>query len=223
MTAINRREALLVMAGSAAAACCPRIAAAAVAMGLPWPIVPTVIVIGPAGDSRLVLVHDAVAFWNQTFVGLGSTFRLGAVTEKVGILPARELAALSEATLAQSEPPALPADVMAAPGNIVVALSDGDFVSFCARRISEAKALVAIRSGDVLPMTLPNVARNVIAHEPGHSIGLGHNSDPAFLMCGRPALCRPTAFQSASEHYFPLTDDERALLLRLYPAGWQPR
>jgi len=38
------------------------------------------------------------------------------------------------------------------------------------------------------------------------------------LMCGRPAPCRPDVFQSASAHYFPLTADERALLLRLYPA-----
>jgi len=42
------------------------------------------------------------------------------------------------------------------------------------------------------------------------------------LMCGRPALCRPTEFQSVADHYFPLADDEKALLLRFYPAGWQP-
>jgi predicted Zn-dependent protease len=32
-------------------------------------------------------------------------------------------------------------------------------------------------------MSLPNVPRNVIAHELGHAIGLPHNSDPALLMC----------------------------------------
>ena len=71
-------------------------------------------------------------------------------------------------------------------------------------------------------MTLPNVARNVIAHELGHAIALGHNSDPAMLMCGRPAPCRPVAFASPNEHYFPLSPDQRALLLRLYPADWKP-
>jgi hypothetical protein len=27
-------------------------------------------------------------------------------------------------------------------------------------------------------------------------------------------------FQSATEDYFPLTGDEKALMLRLYPADW---
>jgi hypothetical protein len=48
-------------------------------------------------------------------------------------------------------------------------------------------------------------------------------SDPTMLMCGRPAPCRPMEFQSTIEHYFPLTGDEKALLLQLYPADWHPR
>jgi len=50
-------------------------------------------------------------------------------------------------------------------------------------------------------MNLPNVARNVIARELGHAIGLGHNSDPTMLMCGRPAPCRPAL---AIGPYMPL-------------------
>jgi hypothetical protein len=219
---MTRRQALLALASTLALRR-PTDAMAAVAMGVPWAVLPSVSVVGPTGGPRLPLVHDAIGFWNGVFVSLGSPFRLGPVSTADGAIPAAELVALSQATLDRFGAPLLPANVMAVPGNIVVALSDGEFVSFCARRLEQAKALVAIKSERSFPLTLPNVARNVIAHELGHAIGLAHNSDPSLLMCGRPAPCRPDAFQSAQEHYFPLADDERALLLRLYPADWRPR
>jgi hypothetical protein len=62
----------------------------------------------------------------------------------------------------------------------------------------------------------------VIAHELRHAIGLGHNDDPANLMCGRPAPCRPAAFRSATERYFPLMEEEKQFLLKLYPPTWKP-
>jgi hypothetical protein len=107
-------------------------------------------------------------------------------------------------------------------GNLVVALSDGDFVSFSARPRNDDQALVAIRGHRLYPLTLPNVARNVVAHELGHAIGLRHNSDPTTLMCGRPAPCRPALFASETARYFPLSEAERADLRLIYPPSWRP-
>jgi hypothetical protein len=82
---------------------------------------------------------------------------------------------------------------------------------------------VGIRGTSFPPMNLPNVPLNVIAHELGHAIGLGHNSDPTTLMCGRPAPCRPNLFRSDRPRMFPLTDDEKRQLLTMYPPQWKPQ
>jgi hypothetical protein len=193
----------------------------AAGLGFAWDRVPTITVLGEADDPRLVLVRDAVMFWNQTLSGLGSAFRLGTVARREGSIPDDLILALDDSSLNGMHPP-FPEQLGSIPGDIVVALSNADFISF-STHWPNGKGLVAIKSIRAYPMTLPNVARNVIAHELGHAIGLAHNNDPTMLMCGRPAPCRPMAFQSATEHYFPLTGDEKALLLQLYPASWHTR
>jgi hypothetical protein len=64
--------------------------------------------------------------------------------------------------------------------------------------------------------------RNVITHELGHAIRLGHNDDCTTLMYGRPAPCRPDAFQSEVAKFFPLTEDDKATLRTRYPRTWKP-
>jgi hypothetical protein len=93
-----------------------------------------------------------------------------------------------------------------------VALSHGDFISFGLRGSRDRKGLVGMRRVDIPPLSLPNVLRNVTAHELGHVLGLRHNSDPATLMCGRPASCRPALFASERPHFFPLTEADRMTL-----------
>ncbi len=71
---------------------------------------------------------------------------------------------------------------------------------------------MVLRSADDAPLSLPNVARNVAAHELGHLLGLEHNEATGTLMCGRPAPCRPDLFASDTPRFFPLTaEDERVL------------
>jgi hypothetical protein len=170
-------------------------ASAQVLAGVPWPVRPAVVIDGAAGDARVALVHAAVAHWNQILAGIGSGFRLGPVSAGGG----------------------------AGTGKIQVVLSDGEFISNARRFAGGEGAVVMIRNTRGPPMSLPNVPRNVIAHELGHAIGLPHNSDPALLMCGRPAPCRPALFASSKAHYFPLSAQEKATLRSMYPANWKSR
>jgi hypothetical protein len=191
-------------------------------LGFAWDKAPGVVILSIEGDPRVPAVTDAVDYWNRTLAELGTPFRLGPVTHRVGAIPADELRALSATILggARSE---MPASVRAIPGDLVVALSDADLVSFSIHWRGERRGLVAIRSARLSPLALPNVLRNLIAHELGHAIGLGHNADPQMLMCGRPAPCRPDIYRSDTERFFPLTDRERTLLLQMYPAEWRSR
>jgi hypothetical protein len=155
-----------------------------------WGEVPTITIAAPAQDARIPLALEAVAFWNRQFTELGTPFRLGDVRQTTETLPTDYLTRLSAAVLSREPPPDVPEGVRQMPGDIILALSDGDFVSFARRLPSGARVVVGIRSDQLRPLSLPNVGRNVIAHELGHAIGLGHNDDPTTLMCGRPRAAR---------------------------------
>jgi hypothetical protein len=190
--------------------------------GTPWKHTPSVVVLIGRGDDRIDLVHAAVAFWNKTFAEIGSSFRFGQITHMYGAVPAGELADMSEKVRSRTGPPRFTPNIRRWPGNVVVALSSGRFVSFTARWPEHEKALVGVRNLGG-PLAQSNVARNVIAHELGHAIGLPHNGDAETLMCGRPAPCRPDAFRSEKPRYFPLSAADKTELLRLYPADWKSR
>lgn len=191
--------------------------------GTPWHRTPSVAVISSDGDVRLGLVDEAIAFWNQALAEIGSGFRLGPATRYVLAVPEEGLQSLSLSIVGSRGSVQVPQPLRGLPGDLSILLGESEFISFAGPFDPDGKRVVGIRGARFPPMNLPNVARNVIAHELGHAIGLGHNSDPTKLMCGRPASCRPDLFRSAEPRMFPLTDDEKRQLRAIYPADWKPR
>jgi hypothetical protein len=203
---------ILIVAGLWADSACAQ-------LGMPWRYVPKLTVVGAAGDSRRRAVDEAVAFWNRSLAEIGSGFRLGSIVHLAQPVPEEELQALSTQVLSTGGRSAnIPAVLRDLPGDITIVLANSAFVSFTSPPFGEnPKRIVGIRGTRFPPMNLPNVPRNVIAHELGHAIGLEHNSDPTTLMCGRPASCRPDLFRSDQPRMFSLTENDRRRLLTLYP------
>jgi len=170
----------------------------------------TVVGADPA-DPRWQAVEEAVDFWNGELANSGVTLRLGPIARQVQPLPDAALIQLS-AWIGNLGAQPIPSELAELPGDIIIALSAADFISFGMRWSSARKGLVALKRADVFPLSLPNVPRNLAAHELGHVLGLRHNGDPATLMCGRPASCRPDLFRSDTKRFFPLTPEDRAAL-----------
>jgi len=191
------------------------------ALGNQWTKNPTITVVSEAGDPRRESVGAAVAYWNRTFAEVGTPLRLGEIAWVTDSVPDSDIQSLARQSRFYNPWPAIPDSIERYPGDLIIVLSNARFISFTALRGN--RAVIGIKDGTTPPLSLPNVVQNVIAHEIGHAIGLDHNRDPQLLMCGRPAPCRPDAFEASTSRIFPLSEAERSQLLDLYPRNWPIR
>ena len=197
-----------------------------------WRKIPSIVVLSSENDPRLPAVREAVDFWNSEFSTLDSPFRLGEITYTVKLLSIDDLRPFVVEYGATPPPDELsrsynrvtrsfnlPPSIRYLEGDVIVALSDGKFRSITIGSLAPTKILMAVESHQNYPLSKPHGARNVLAHEFGHAIGLGHNNDATSLMCG---LETPwCAFTYPAEGFLPLGSEDKVELRKMYPPSWQ--
>src|SRR5207247_2736021 len=132
----------------------------------------------PEADSRRTAIDEAVAFWNDQLSKLHAKLSQGPIAPCDRSMPDGVLVRISEGILPGQRVGRLPCELDSVQGDIIVVLSGADLVSVGGAGAGGRRGLTILRRVDVPPLSLPNVARNVIAHELGHVLGLSHNAEP---------------------------------------------
>jgi hypothetical protein len=171
-----------------------------------------VIVTSDESDGRLAATREAIAFWNATLSELTVPERF-VETEMLATSPlARALEAYTrQIWLLAGRPvptdghPKRPAELEALDGDVVVFFSRQRIFSFAWPNQDRTRFFVGISTDTAAPLTYPNVTRNIVAHELGHTLGLDHNGRTPTLMCGP---CESLLYRSEQPVFFPLTADD---------------
>ena len=208
----------------------PRMVAATLLLGLPpAPSASAqvaehrvVILSHDTNDVRLPMTLEAVKFWNDTAreLGLGVTVAeeviVGSPVERALENYARSISHRAGRLRPGPSEPDAPTEITNFGASVVVLLSRQDLMSFAWPLPRRPGHFVAIEEDRHAMARNPNIARNIIAHELGHTLGLSHNDDPASLMCGP---CRTTELAIDRPVYMRLTPGDRQRLVERYPAN----
>ncbi len=184
------------------------------------PVEHRVVIFSPDGnDVRLPMTLDAIAFWNSVATGLNLDVRL--VSDVILASPVTRRLETYARTISQQagrlrsgqSQPSPPDEVVAVDADVVLLLSRQDLMSFAWPIPKGRGHFIAIEADELAMAQNLNIARNIIAHEIGHSLGLVHNRDPTSLMCGP---CRTSGLGSDDPEYMRLTDGDRRRLIARY-------
>lgn len=167
-----------------------------------------------AGDARVGMVGEAVAFWNESAADLGLP---AAFAEPLPAAPAEglrpfenyahQLSQLAGRLHSSAPGPAPPPALLGLDAEVVVLLSAQALMPFAWPYADDGRHFVAVPAGD----EREHVVRNVIAHELGHVLGLKHLREPGVLMC-QPCDTSAAVGGGDGPRFLPLTDRDRARL-----------
>ena len=178
-----------------------------------------VIIAYDTNDVRLPMALDAVEFWNEVMTDLGLNVQL---VEDVRIASpitralenyARSISQRAGRLRGGPGEPDAPAEITDLGVEAVVLLSRQDLMSFAWPVPRRPGHFVAIEEDRTAMAVNPNIARNIIAHEIGHTLGLRHNRDPTTLMCGP---CRTHELAADRPDYMRLTERDHRRLIERY-------
>ena len=178
-----------------------------------------VIIAYDTNDVRLPMALDAIAFWNDVMEDLGLDVRL---VEELHIASpitralenyARSISQRAGRLRSGPGEPDAPVEVTDLGVEAVLLLSRQDLMSFAWPLPRYPGHFVAIEEDRTAMAINPNIARNIIAHEIGHTLGLRHNRDPTTLMCGP---CRTHELAADRPEYMRLTERDHRRLIERY-------